>query len=66
MGEIAEMMLEGTLCESCGCYVDNSGVCDFCEEEVPEFFVGNTNYIRVFRKRKESLNPPAESQEPKE
>lgn len=25
MGEIAEMMLDGTLCEACGCYIDGEG-----------------------------------------
>lgn len=25
MGEIAEMMLDGTLCESCGCYIGQGG-----------------------------------------
>ena len=25
MGEIADMMLEGDLCECCGCYIDGDG-----------------------------------------
>lgn len=25
MGDIAEMMLDGTLCECCGCYIDGEG-----------------------------------------
>lgn len=25
MGEIADMMLDGTLCECCGCYIDDEG-----------------------------------------
>lgn len=25
MGEIAEMMLDGTLCECCGCFIDADG-----------------------------------------
>lgn len=38
MGEIAEMMLDGTLCEGCGCFIDAEpqgfpGRCDDCFEE---------------------------------
>ena len=29
MGEIAEMMLDGTLCEACGCYMDDDGAAGF-------------------------------------
>lgn len=25
MGEIADAMLDGTLCECCGCYIDDGG-----------------------------------------
>jgi hypothetical protein len=38
MGEIAEMMLDGTLCEGCGAYLDGDGegfprYCDDCRKE---------------------------------
>lgn len=36
MGEIAEMMLDGTLCEMCGCYIDDddaSGFPRYCSKE---------------------------------
>ena len=36
MGEIAEMMLDGTLCEGCGVYLDDDGADGFpryCSEE---------------------------------
>lgn len=38
MGEIAEMMLEGTLCEQCGSFVDfdyvgHPRLCDDCKDE---------------------------------
>ena len=36
MGEIAEMMLDGTLCECCGAYIDDgeeSGFPRYCSEE---------------------------------
>lgn len=29
MGEIAEMMLDGTLCECCGCFIDDEGIGGF-------------------------------------
>ena len=34
MGEIAEMMLDGTLCESCGTFLNENpiGFPDYCEE----------------------------------
>lgn len=36
MGDIAEMMIMGILCEQCGCYIDNEitgfpRLCDDCE-----------------------------------
>lgn len=36
MGEIAEMMLDGTLCEMCGCYIDDDdagGYPRYCSKE---------------------------------
>lgn len=37
MGEVADMMLDGTLCARCGTYVGEEGgfpvLCDFCEGE---------------------------------
>lgn len=41
MGEIAEMMLDGSLCQCCGGYIDDeySGhprTCEVCEEEEDE------------------------------
>ncbi len=35
MGEIAEMMLDGTLCEGCGVYIGNggSGYPQYCSEQ---------------------------------
>lgn len=36
MGEIADMMLEGEMCEGCGEYLedgDNAGIPDYCSEE---------------------------------
>lgn len=32
MGEIAEMMLDGTLCQGCGVYIGNSGYPGYCDE----------------------------------
>lgn len=29
MGEVAEMMLNGTLCEGCGCFIDEDGAQGF-------------------------------------
>lgn len=38
MGDIAEMMLDGTLCQVCGCYVGEPEgfprTCEECEEEL--------------------------------
>lgn len=37
MGEIAEMMLDGTLCQTCGVYVgSDSGVPTYCEDCTPK------------------------------
>lgn len=37
MGEIAEMMLDGTLCEACGVYIDDDDVAPgfprYCSDE---------------------------------
>lgn len=34
MGEIAEMMLDGTLCECCGCYIgDGEGYPRYCSPQ---------------------------------
>jgi hypothetical protein len=36
MGEIAEMMLDGTLCEGCGTYIDDNGgdgIPRYCSDE---------------------------------
>ncbi len=38
MGEIAEMMLDGSLCHGCGVYIDDDyegipRLCEICEEE---------------------------------
>jgi hypothetical protein len=41
MGEIAEMMLEGILCQSCGVYIDEGEAqgfprtCDECKDYMP-------------------------------
>lgn len=32
MGEIAEMLLDGTLCEGCGSYIDDDG-----DEGIPQY-----------------------------
>lgn len=37
MGEVVEMILEGILCEQCGCFIDfevvgHPRLCDNCEE----------------------------------
>lgn len=40
MGEIAEMMLDGTLCESCGTYLGSENdfptYCAECEDDMKE------------------------------
>jgi hypothetical protein len=41
MGEIAEMMLDGTLCACCGVYLDSEPLgfpvdCDSCAEEAED------------------------------
>lgn len=43
MGEIADMMLDGTLCERCGVYIDDEDespgfprLCDACAQEALE------------------------------
>lgn len=37
MGDIADMMLDGTLCEQCGCYIGESvgypRLCEDCQAE---------------------------------
>ena len=34
MGEIADMMLDGTLCECCGCYIgSDAGFPQYCSDE---------------------------------
>jgi hypothetical protein len=38
MGEVADMMLDGTLCEGCGVYIDGEAdgiprLCTYCERE---------------------------------
>ena len=39
MGEIAEMMLDGTLCEACGMYIEEGeadGIPRYCSKECAE------------------------------
>lgn len=38
MGDVADMILEGILCESCGVYIDSEGIghprqCNECQSE---------------------------------
>lgn len=41
MGEIAEMILDGTLCEQCGCFIGEPvgypRLCEDCDEEYYDF-----------------------------
>ena len=38
MGDIADMMLDGTLCEACGCYIDDedAGFVRYCSDQCAE------------------------------
>ena len=41
MGEIADMMIDGTLCGGCGCYLDGDAdgftrFCEDCKNEIEE------------------------------
>lgn len=43
MGEVADMMLDGTLCHQCGAYIDehSDGVprlCDYCDPQEKSIF----------------------------
>ena len=54
MGEMAEMMLDGTLCECCGSYIDDhggEGIPRYCSEQCAKdrgaegYQVGGASYI---------------------
>jgi len=60
MGEIAEAMLDGTLCQTCGEYLDDGApghprYCDACRPE------GVTHVIDLMEALKRSLAKPPEA-----